>query len=95
MTQCAWSSNLRFRSRFPLLKYSDHNNEHMCIRKICFSPKNGDVSVSKYSPIIETNLVPLIRANTVPADLDPRTEMSPIAGWNSNVLFMGLFWLKW
>ena len=24
--------------------------------------------------IIESNLVPLIRANTVPADLDPRTK---------------------
>ena len=49
----------------------------------------------KYSPILESNLVPLIMANTVQltrADLDPGAEMDPSVGWNS--LFMGLFWIK-
>ena len=32
----------------------------------------------------------LIRANTVPAGLDPRTEMGSIVGCNSNILLIEL-----
>ena len=49
----------------------------------------------KYSPIFESNLAPLIRANTVQlpkTDLDPRAETCPGVGWNR--LLMGLLWLK-
>ena len=47
----------------------------------------------KHSPIFESNLAHLIRANTdelLRADLDSRVEMGPSIGWNS--LLMGLFW---
>ena len=49
----------------------------------------------KYSPILESNLAPLITTNIdqLPrADVDPRAEMGPSVGWNS--LLMGLFSLK-
>ena len=45
---------------------------------------------AKYIPIIESNYnLALIRANTVPAGLDPRTEMGSIVGWN-----LISFWLS-
>ena len=73
----------------------DFNKGALSIRKICFSPKNEAFRWVKYSPIFESNLAPLIRANTVQlptADLHPGAEMGPIVGWNR--LLMGLLWLK-
>ena len=58
-----------------------------------FSPKMGLFQWAKYSPVIESNYnLALIRANTVPAGLDPRTEMGSIVGWNSNILLIELLW---
>ena len=58
-----------------------------------FSPKNGrPFRCVKYSPIFESNLAPLIRADTVHfprADLHPRAEMGLSEGWNS--FFIELF----
>ena len=40
----------------------------------------------KYSPIFDSSLAALVRANTVQlrrADLGPRAEIGPSEGWNS------------
>ena len=58
--------------------------------------KIGPFRWVKYSPIFESNLVPLARANTwvqsTAADLDPRAEMGPV--WTGIAFWWGCFGLN-